>query len=82
MMLQRLRLLYLKNILQQNPSSMVYKFFQLQVENPTQGDWASTCFKDFQQLEIYESFEEIKSMKYSWVSLVLAISEEAILARI
>ena len=68
---QRLRLLYLKNILQQNPSSMIHKFFQLQLENPTRGDWVSTCFKDLQQLEIYESFEEIKSMKKSKFNKIL-----------
>ena len=42
--LQRLRLLFLKTILQQDTQSMSYKFFYLQVEQPSRGDWASTCF--------------------------------------
>ena len=60
--IKRLRLLYLKNILQQDPSSMIFKFFELQVTNPTRGDWASACFNDLKDLRINESLEEIKQM--------------------
>ena len=41
---------------------MIFKFFELQVTNPTQGDWASACFKDLKDLRITESLEEIKQM--------------------
>ena len=76
----RLRLLYLKNILQQDPSSMIFRFFQLQVENPTQGDWASACFKDLKELGIIESLEEIKQMsKFTFNKMLKKrISENAL----
>ena len=60
--IKRMRLLFLKNILQQKPSSMIYNFFQLQVSNPTRGDWASACLKDLKELRIYESLPEIQEM--------------------
>ena len=41
---------------------MIYKFFQLQVENPTRGDWVSACLKDLKELKIEKSFEEIRQM--------------------
>ena len=63
--IQRLRLLYLKTILQQSVTSMAYKFFNLQIEQPTRGDWASTCLKDLAELKIEESLEEIKQMTKS-----------------
>ena len=40
------RLLYLKYILHENPDSLLYKFMKLQLENPTRGDWVSSCVKD------------------------------------
>ena len=63
--IQRLRLLYLQNILKQNPASMIYKFFQLQVKNPTRGDWVTACLKDLKELRIDKSFEQIKEMTKS-----------------
>ena len=39
--IKRMRLLFLKNIMQQKPSSMILEFFRLQVSNPTRGDWAT-----------------------------------------
>ena len=36
--IQKTRLLFLKLILEQDETSMVYKFLQLQVEKPTKGD--------------------------------------------
>ena len=41
---------------------MAYQFFYLQIEQPTRGDWASTCLKDLTELRIDESLEEIKQM--------------------
>ena len=54
--IQRMRLLFLQNILKQNPSSMTHQFFQLQVKNPTRGDWASSCLKDLKELKIEKTF--------------------------
>ena len=39
------------------------RFQKLQLNNPVKGDWVSTCIKDLQELEISESFEDIKNMK-------------------
>ena len=60
--IKRMRLLFLKNILQQKPSSMIYNFFQLQISNPTCGDWATACLKDLKELRISESLQEIQEM--------------------
>ena len=60
--IQRYRLLFLKSILQEEPSSRVSKFFNLQLNQPTRGDWVSTCLKDLKTLKITESLEEIKVM--------------------
>ena len=56
------RCLFLKTILNENENSKMYKFFQLQLENPVKGDWVSGVLKDLQVLEIEKSFCEIKLM--------------------
>ena len=58
----QLRLFFLKYILNQEEDSLIYKFFYLQVKNPSKGDWATSCSQTLQQLEIHLSFEEIKKM--------------------
>ena len=60
--IQKLRLLYLKYILQQGEESTLKQFLKLQLEQPTKGDWASTCKNDLKSLDISESLEEIKVM--------------------
>ena len=60
--IQKMRLLYLKYILEENEESLLRKFLQLQIEEPTKGDWASTCFRDLEELKISESLEKIKNM--------------------
>ena len=41
--IQKTRLLYMHYILQQSEESTILKFFNLQLEQPTRGDWAATC---------------------------------------
>ena len=60
--IQKTRLLYMQYILQQDEDSTILKFFNLQVDYPTRGDWAATCFQDMKDLNISESFDEIKLM--------------------
>ena len=60
--IQKMRLLYLKYILEEDDESSLSKFFQLQLEFPTKGDWASTCLKDLEELRIEKSLEDIKLM--------------------
>ena len=42
----KMRLLYLKYILEQPEESSLHRMLKLQLEKPTTGDWASTCVKD------------------------------------
>ena len=60
--IKRIRLLFLQYILQENPDSRIFKFLDLQIRNPTRGDWASSCVQDLKDLEIKKSFEEIRSL--------------------
>ena len=60
--IKKIRLLFLQYILQENPESQIFKFLKLQIENPTRGDWASTCQKDLKDFEIEISFDEIRTL--------------------
>ena len=60
--IQKTRLLYLQYILQQTEESTIFKFFNLQLESPTRGDWASTCIEDMKYLNIELSLAEIRCM--------------------
>ena len=41
--IMKIKLLYLKNILQEKENSLIRQIFFLQIEMPTKGDWASGC---------------------------------------
>ena len=58
--IQKMRLLYLKYILLQDEESLISKFLQLQLEQPTKGDWASTCLYDLKELQMNLTLEDIK----------------------
>ena len=60
--IQKMRLMYLKNILEQSESSLISKFFRLQQEEPSKGDWVSQCLKDLKELKVNQTFQEIKVM--------------------
>ena len=60
--LKKMRCTFLKQILKQDKDSQIYKFFELQLNNPVKGDWVSTCLSDLLELEIKQTLEEIKSM--------------------
>ena len=76
----KMRLLYLKYILEQPEEATIRKIFYLQFEKPTRGDWASTCKKDIEKLNLKVTFEEIKSMKKQQFTQMLKkrIREEAL----
>ena len=57
-----MRLLYLKYILEQDNESKLKKFLTLQFDEPSRGDWASTCTNDLKELNISYSLEEIRIM--------------------
>ena len=60
--IQKLRLLFLKTILEQDDDSNLKKFFNLQMKYPSRGDWASTCISDLNKLQITLTLDEIKVM--------------------
>ena len=43
-----MRFMFLKDILNENPESLIFKFIMTQYNNPTRGDWVSGCVKDLQ----------------------------------
>ena len=77
--IQKMRILYLKYILEQPDDSLLKKFLNLQLEKPIRGDWASTCLKDLGELKISMSLVEIKQMtKYKFSNILKErISENA-----
>jgi hypothetical protein len=58
----KMRIMFLKDILNEEERTMIFKFLHLQFKQPTRGDWASTCVENLQQLEMSESLNEIKRM--------------------
>ena len=58
--IQRMRCLFLKYILHQDDKSLLKRFFDLQLEHSSKGDWVYTCLADLEELEIKESFDEIR----------------------
>ena len=47
--IQKMRLMFMKYILEQNEESLLNKFFKLQMKFPSRGDWVSTCFLDLKK---------------------------------
>ena len=76
----RRRLLFFKNILNENPNSLIFKFIQLQIEKPTKGDWASSCLASLEYLNIKLSIEQIAIMKKNQFGKILkkAIYEKSV----
>ena len=63
--------MYLKYILEQSEDSLLSKFFHLQLDEPTRGDWASKCLQDLDELKISETLDEIREMTHaSFLSLI------------
>ena len=58
----KLRMFFLKYILDQEEESTIYKMFNLQLQHPTKGDWASTTSNDMKHLNINLSMDDVKKM--------------------
>ena len=54
---------FLFYILQENPNSMVSRFFEAQRQNPTPKDWVKTILTDIREPELDMKFEEIRKIK-------------------
>ena len=46
-LIQQRRLMFLYYILNEDPKSMIFKFFETQRKNPSRKDWVSTIKKNF-----------------------------------
>ena len=58
------RLNFLYSILNENPHSLIYKFFEVQWKYRTRRDWVTLVQKDLEYLELQDlSLETIKNMK-------------------
>ena len=74
----KIRLLFLKYILNQKQESMIFRFYQLQSEKSVQGDWVTMCQENLKDLKIKESLEEITLMtQYQFQHLLRKRVEEA-----
>ena len=60
--IMKLRLYFMKTILEQDSSSRILKFLNLQLQNPSKTDWVSTCMNDLKDLNINLTLKEIKDM--------------------
>ena len=63
--IKKLRLLFLKYILNQNKDSTIYNFLQTQLKSKLKGDFGSMCQRDLCDLEIEMTFNDIKNIKIS-----------------
>jgi hypothetical protein len=79
--IKKMRLLYLKYILEQDEESTLKKFLMLQIREPSRGDWASTCADDLKELNITLSLKAIQLMtKYEFTRILKErIKENALL---
>ena len=60
--IMKLRLYFLKTILEQEKSSLISKFFYLQLENLTKSNWAATCLNNLKEININMSIKDIMEM--------------------
>ena len=58
-----MRLMFLKDILDEKENSLVRQFYELQLKKPTKRDWASTCAENLEELNIKLSNNEIRNIK-------------------
>ena len=57
------RILFLHSILEETETSLVQRFFQAQLRNPTKGDWCQSVLKSLGDLKLDLNFNQIKLLK-------------------
>ena len=62
-MIRKRRLMFLYHILHEKQESMIYRFLEAQIQNPTAKYWVTTLKKDLDELNLNVTFAEIKAMK-------------------
>ena len=58
--IMKMRLFFMKYILDEDEESLLHTFFMLQLKQPTRGDWVSNCLNDLKQLKITETLDQFK----------------------
>ena len=74
--IQKRRLSFLQYILQEDETSMMYRFLEAQMKTKHPKDWANTVIKDFEELKLNLTFAEIKKMKKNTFKTILRQSIE------
>ena len=59
-LIQKRRLMFLYYILNEDPKSMIFQFFETQRRKPTKKDWVTTIKRDMDELKINLEFEDIR----------------------
>ena len=60
--IMKLRLYFLKTILDQEKTSLISKFFNIQCQNGVKTDWAITCLNNLKELNINLTLREVREM--------------------
>ena len=63
--IRKRRLSFLHYILNENPESLIYRFFKVQHNTRNQKDWVSKVINDLEELEFDIGFDTLKEMKKS-----------------
>ena len=63
--IRKRRLLFLHYILNENPESLIHRFFKVQQNTRNQKDWVSKVINDLEELEFDIGFDTLKEMKKS-----------------
>ena len=56
------RIMFLHYILNQNENSLLFKFCNVQLENPVQGDWSEQVLLDISEIDLQLTMQEIKNL--------------------
>ena len=56
------RLMFLHYILNEDENSLIFKFFQAQIQNPLPGDWVLTVEQDLHILNLNFNLQSIKCL--------------------
>ena len=72
--------MFLYYILNEKHESMLYRFLEAQIENPTAKDWVTTVKKDLDELNLNVTFAEIAAMRKGSFKTMLrkSIEEKAL----
>ena len=62
-LIRKRRLLFLFYIVNQNPGSLIYKFYEAQMNKRTPKDWISSVLKDLKEIKLDLEIDNIKEIK-------------------